>query len=58
MYMQIAGGQYQNLFMGSDGDVNIPEGEEYDSLRELWKYHSNSTGSLGLGAHWDSADKD
>ena len=52
MYMSIAGGQYKDLFLGLE-DGNLPEGAE----KELWKYHQKY-GALGLGAHWDTAERD
>lgn len=41
MYMHIAGGHYQDLFVG------IPDGEAFDDDRDPWKYGTAGVDDLG-----------
>lgn len=55
--MGVAGGEYQHLFLGPNGDGHIPEGLEYDKDKELWQFSTNVRDDFRLGINWDSGGK-
>lgn len=59
MYMIIAGGQYQDLFLGPDPpDLDkLPDKPEFNQIKELWKNNFSRTVDIGLGSLWNSADR-
>ena len=44
--MNIAQGEYHNMFLGPDGEPVIPEGLEYDKEKAIWKYSSTVNDSF------------